>query len=167
MSNCLNQRIVGPTGTWDYVQILGAKVIIKSLPISNFFGTMCSNSDLFTIEDIYFRISLDGKVITIIKLVEYPDKFFTWKDLEIVEVNVKAKFKPICGTFNCGQAICGYKVNKEASFGLGNCGVAVIDENGNIISGRFVRFVGADVEDITNDKDNVTDISFNGDEIDQ
>lgn len=168
MSNCLNQRIVGPTGTWDYVQMLGAKVRIKSLPVSNFFGTMCSVADVLTVKDIYFRISLDGKVITVVELVEYPGKIFTWKDLEVVEVSVTAKFRPICGTFKCGQAICGYKVNQDASYGAGNVGgIAVIDENGNIISNRYVRFVGADVEDINQDNDTVTDINFNGDELDQ
>lgn len=168
MSNCLNQRITGPSGTWDYIQLLGAKVRINSLPISNFFGTMCSVSDEFTVKDIYFRISLDGKVITLVELVEYPGKFFTWKDLDVIEVNVTSKFKPICGTFKSGQAICGYKVSTEASFGyVDGDGVAVIDKNGNIISGRFVRFVGASVEDITTDSDNITDINFNGDEIDQ
>lgn len=164
-SNCYNARVVGPTGTWEYTQLLNARVRIKSLPVSNFFCNMSSATDLYTINDIYFRVSLDGKVISLIELRELPGKFFTWKDLEIVEINITSVTRPICGTFNCGRAICGYKVSPDASFGSGIGSIAVVDENGNVITNRYVRFVGADVEDINSDKDNITDINFNGDEL--
>lgn len=164
-SNCNNTRVVGPTGNWEYTQLLNAKVRIKSLPVSNFFCNMSSDTDLYTIDDIYFRVSLDGKVITLVALREMPGKFFTWKDLEIVEINITSRVRPICGTFRCGEALCGYKVSPDASFGLSMGSIAVVDEAGNIITNRYVRFVGADVENINTDKDNVTDINFNGDEL--
>jgi hypothetical protein len=37
------------------------------------------------------RISNDGKVITIILLDQFPDYFFTWKDLEVIGIVVKPK----------------------------------------------------------------------------
>lgn len=171
-SNCnANKRIVGPSGVWEYDQLLGAKVILKSMPVSNFFGTMCSASDKLTIKDICFRISLDGKTITVIELEEYPGKIFTWKDLEIVEINTMTKLKPICGKVLCGQSICGYKVDTAPSYledlARGG-GISVIDEKGNIITNRYIRILGADVENILTDPDEVTDIdiNFNGDVLD-
>lgn len=173
MNNCScnkNKRIVGPSGIWDYDQLLGAKVIVKSMPISNFFGSMCSASDKLTIKDIYFRISLDGKAITVLELNEYPGKIFTWKDLEVVELNTSSKAKPICGTFLSGQAICGYKVDTAPTYldDVNSGGIAFIDENGNIINNRYIRIVGADVENLATDTDEITDIdiNFNGDILD-
>lgn len=148
-SNCKNKRIIGPSGNWDYYQVIGAKVRIQSLPVSNFFGCMNSTTDFYTISDIYFRISLDGKTITVIELEEYPGRFFTWKDLEVVEINTSTLFKPICGTFNCGQALCGYKVSQEASFdtsSVENSNIIILDENGNELKNCYIRFVGAETD---------------------
>ena len=81
LNSCRNSRIVGPSGIWEYEQLIGAKVKVSSLPVSNFFGCFSGggSNDLLTIKDIYFRISLDGKTITVIELTEYPGKIFTWK----------------------------------------------------------------------------------------
>lgn len=171
MNNCANKRIVGPSGIWEYEQLLGAKVKLKSLPVSNFFGCMCSDSDTLTIKDIYFRISLDGKTITVLELAEYPGKIFTWKDVEVVDISSTAKFKAICGTFLAGQTLCGYKVSHEPSYldDLTNGGgIAVIDDSGKIIRGRYIRFIGADVEDPDTDTNEITDIdiNLNGDVLD-
>lgn len=83
MSNCGCKRDIDPAGTWDYQQMIGAKVKVKSMPMSNFHVGVFGE---FTVEDIYFRISLDGKAITIIRLKELPDLFFTWKDLEVLNL---------------------------------------------------------------------------------
>lgn len=168
MNNCNNMRIVSPSGIWEYDQLIGAKVVVKSLSVSGNFFNMCTGGrDLFTIEEIYFRISLDGKTITVIKLRELPDKIFTWKDLEVVEINSEKKYRPICNTFLCGQAICGYKVDTSPSYiDELKGGIVVLDDKGNVINNRYVRFVGADVEDPTTDSNNITDISFNGDVLD-
>lgn len=155
--NCKNLRVVGPCGNWNYYQLIGAKVRISSLPISNFFKCFSSNTDYFTIKDIYFRISLDGKTITIIELEEYPDKFFTWKDLEIIEINTSTISKPICGTFCCGQAICGYDVSKEASFGSINNGIIILDGNGNVLTDCYIEFVGSES---TENADGTVSITF-------
>lgn len=156
-SNCKNMRIVGPSGNWDYYQLIGAKVRISSLPISNFFNCINSTTDLYTIKDIYFRISIDGKTITIIELEEYPDKFFTWKDLEVVEINTSTLNKPICGTFCSGQAICGYKVDQEPSFGSISDGIIIVDGDGNVITNCYVKLVGSES---TTDSSGIVDITF-------
>lgn len=168
--NCKNIRIVDPSGNWEYEQLLGAKVILKSTPISNFFQN-CSNvssNGVHIIKDIYFRVSIDGKAITIIELEDIPDKFFTWRDIEIRELNPSSIYRPICGTFYSGQAICGYNVDKNPTYleGLTNGGIVILSDNGEVISNRYVRFVGAGVEPLFNDENEITDINFNGEILD-
>lgn len=155
-SNCKNKRILGPSGNWDYYQLIGSKVRISSLPVSNFFGCINSVTDLYTISNIYFRISLDGKAITIVELEEYPGKFFTWKDLEVIEINTATLLKPICGTFCCGQALCGYQVSQEASFGLDNSNIVVIDGDGNVLTNCYLRFVDSKSEKTSEEIVNIT-----------
>ena len=169
-----NKRIKDPSGNWELSQVLGAKVHIKSMPVSNFFCNM-QGSDLYTIENIYFRISLDGKTITVIELAEFPNKIFTWRDIEIVELSTKSIYSDpaTCGTFLCGGTILGNKVSLDPSYDDvlepgESGGIAFIDENGNIISNRFVRILNADVEDPNTDPDSITDIkvNFDGDVLD-
>lgn len=98
MSNCGCKRDIDPAGVWDYESMIGAKVRVRSMPLSNF-----SKLDYFgecTISDIYFRVSVDGKAITIIRLAEVPDMFFTWKDLEILKTTGLPN--SICGNFKAG-----------------------------------------------------------------
>lgn len=167
-SDCKTKRIVGPSGIWEYSQLIGAKVRVNSMPISNFFGCFSGVNDLLTIKDIYFRISLDGKTITVIELVEYPGKIFTWKDLEIVELHIVSKFKATCGTFLCDQTLCGHGVDTTASWVDNVNGIAIIDENGNVITNRIVKIVGANIEPVDSDTNGVTEIgvNFNGDILD-
>ena len=116
MSLCSRKRIKAPNGTWDYDCMIGAKVRVNSTPITNFSGTFC-NSDEYIIKDIYFQVSLPGKCITIIELEGLEGKFFTWKDLQIIEVNEpKQKYNAVCGGFLCGESICGRGVGKEATW---------------------------------------------------
>lgn len=105
MSNCGCKRDMDPAGIWDYQNMIGAQAKVKSMPVSNFSSGIMA-SDTYTIEDIYFRISLDGKVITIIRLKELPDHFFTWKDLEVIRTKNYAF--GFCGTFKAGVGLCGY-----------------------------------------------------------
>ena len=94
-----------PAGVWDYQNMIGAQVKVKSMPISNFSsGIMASN--IYTIDDIYFRVSLDGKTITIIRLRELPDLFFTWKDLEVVKT--MSYGLALTGNFKVGMTVVGY-----------------------------------------------------------
>ena len=160
-----NSKIKDPSGCWSYEQLIGAKVSVKSLQVSNFFSCFDS-STICTIKDIYFRISLDGKTITIIELDQYPGKVFTWRDLEVVEIKNRSKHDALCGAFLSGQSICGNNVSKELSQDSTELpenagGVSLIDDNGNIISNRYIRILGADVEDPNTDGDNITDIELN------
>jgi hypothetical protein len=89
-TNCECKRLVGPWGTWGYEELIGAHVVVSSMPVSNFkFGF--DSERVYTIEDIYFRVSNDGKAITVVTLKEYPNMIFTWKDLEIKAIIVKPK----------------------------------------------------------------------------
>ena len=82
-SNCSSKRIICPDGVWDASDLIGAHVKVMSMPVSNFF--LFQDADkVCTIKEIYFRVSLDGKAITVIVLNEYPDLIFTWKDLMII-----------------------------------------------------------------------------------
>ena len=167
-----NRRVKDPSGSWEYSQLLGAKVRVKSMPVSNFFCNM--SFDILTIDNIYFRISLDGKAITVIELAEMPGKVFTWRDLEIIELNRRNIYQnaALCGTFLCGSTICGNKVSLEPSYNDNPSseggGISVIDENGVVVSNRYIRIKNAEVEDPTTDKDNITDIkvNFDGDVLD-
>ena len=94
--NCRTKRIVGPYGTWDKEDLIGSHVSIASLPVSNFVGGF-DNEATYTIKDIYFRISNDGKTITVIELLELPGMFFTWKDLHVRGIVVKKKEDPSDG----------------------------------------------------------------------
>lgn len=82
MSNCCCNRETDPAGTWSYNDLLGSVVRIKSVSP----GMKVEADKLCTIEDIVFRVSLDGKTITKVILAEYPEYYFTWKDLEVVNI---------------------------------------------------------------------------------
>ncbi|MBP3732388.1 MAG: hypothetical protein J6I84_04000 [Bacilli bacterium] len=87
MTNCECKRLVGPYGTWSREDLIGAHVIVASMPVSNYTRFFASDQ-VYTIEDIYFRVSNDGKAITIIILKECPGMFFTWKDLDIKAIRI-------------------------------------------------------------------------------
>lgn len=82
MSNCCCNRETDPSGTWSYEDMIGSIVQIKSVSP----GMKVEADKLCTIKDIIFRVSLDGKTITKIILQEYPDYYFTWKDLEVRKI---------------------------------------------------------------------------------
>lgn len=88
-----------PAGTWNYEDLIGSGVKVKSMPTSNFCAI--DANETFTIKDIYFRASLDGKMITVVKLEELPGLFFTLRDLELV--GIKAKTEMVVGEFKCGD----------------------------------------------------------------
>lgn len=159
-----NKQVKNPSGTWNLEQLLGAKVCIKSTSVNNFMSCFgFDSSQLVTIKDIYFRISMDGKAFTVIEIEELPSKVFLWKDLEIVELRNKPRFDALCGTFKCGQSIAGYNVDTELTQDPTDTGggISIVDDNGTVISNRMIRILGADVEDLNTDTDNVTDISLN------
>jgi hypothetical protein len=83
-SNCSCKCIKDPSGLWDIDNLIGAKVYVRSMPVSNFFQIDANQP--YTIEKIYFRVTIDGKTITIISLKEFPNKEFTWKDLMIEQL---------------------------------------------------------------------------------
>lgn len=105
-SICNRTRVTDPAGVWDYRNLIGAQVRISSIPVSNLNNIFAFDSTtIHTISDVYFRITTDGKTITIIRLQDMPDCLFTWKDLEVL--NLKLYEKAICGWGCCGNIICG------------------------------------------------------------
>ena len=90
MNNCKAKRLVGPYGSWTLEELLGAHVRISSMSVSNFSkGFDCHQ--ICTIKDINFRISNEGKAITIITLDQFPEYTFGWKDIEVIGIVVKPK----------------------------------------------------------------------------
>jgi hypothetical protein len=83
---CKNNEIRIPKenqqGNISLDKVRGSKVIIKSLTISNGFNWEPIKNKEYTISDIAFRISTDGKCFTIVKIKEIPDRTFTLKDIE-------------------------------------------------------------------------------------
>ena len=99
-----------PAGIWDYQNMIGAQVKVKSMPVSNFSSGIMA-SDTYTIGDIYFRVSLDGKTITVIRLKELPDLFFTWKDLEIIRTLTYSN--ALTGATKVGNTIVGWGIDSD------------------------------------------------------
>lgn len=166
MSNCSRRRIKSPNGTWNYDSLIGGKVRIRSTAVSNFFGSFMASEEC-TIKDIYFQISLDGKAITTIEVAEYPGKFFTWKDLEVIEVADGQLVNATCGLFASGESKCGHNVSTEPTWleDIKN-GIAIIDKDGNVIVNRYIRLTNASAEDLKvgdSGDSNVTEITFCGD----
>lgn len=105
-SVCRRTRVTDPAGIWDYTNLIGATVRVRSMSISNLNNIFAFDSTtLHIIEDIYFRITTDGKTITVIRLVDMPEYLFTWKDLEVIDLQYVSK--AVCGLSCCGQTLCG------------------------------------------------------------
>lgn len=83
---CKNNEIRIPKknqqGNISLDKVRGSKVRIKSLTVSNGFNWEPAKNNEYTISDIAFRISVDGKCFTIVKIKEIPNKTFTLKDIE-------------------------------------------------------------------------------------
>lgn len=92
-NNCKCKRIIGPSGIWTIDELVGATVKIGSMPISN-FNTFAIDSDkTFEVESVDFRISLDGKAITVVKLKGLEGQIFTLKDLIFTGILLKEEDK--------------------------------------------------------------------------
>lgn len=83
--NCKTSRYCCPDGIWSYENMIGAKVAVRSTTIGN-FNTLIDGSGEYKIKDIYFRVSIDGKTITVVELEGLDGSYFTFKDLEILSV---------------------------------------------------------------------------------
>lgn len=85
-TNCECKRLVGPCGIWSLDDLIGSVVTIASLSVSN-FGLTIDSDKKYEVEDIEFRISLDGKAITVVKLKGINNHVFTLKDLNFIGIN--------------------------------------------------------------------------------
>lgn len=83
-TNCECKRLIGPSGIWSAAELVGAVVQIGSMPVSNLAAIDVGSK--FIVDSIDFRISLDGKAITVVKLKGLDDYIFTLKDLIFVGI---------------------------------------------------------------------------------
>lgn len=75
------------SGVITLQQMIGAKCYIRSVSAMN--GWRWDESAIgkeYTVKEIGFRISVDGKCFTIVVLDGIDDRIFTLKDLEFVEL---------------------------------------------------------------------------------
>lgn len=83
-----NRRLIKfdeASGLIDYTQLLGAKVRVKQISgVTQWIGR---KNILYTIQDIKFRILLDGKCYALVTLAECPENTFLLKDIEIESLN--------------------------------------------------------------------------------
>jgi hypothetical protein len=104
--------VTSPIGTWNYNQVLGAKVRIRHLPVCRgLFGY--DSDETYKITEIMFRVSADGKSICNVFL-EGIDEPFEWKDLEILSLGLVFFDKAICSLdLCCGTTLCGWNCECE------------------------------------------------------
>ena len=83
-----NKRLIKfdeASGLIDYTQLLGAKVRVKQISgVTQWIGR---KNILYTVQDIKFRILLDGKCYALVTLTECPENTFLLKDIEIESLN--------------------------------------------------------------------------------
>lgn len=75
------------SGVITLQQMIGAKCYIRSVSAMN--GWRWDENAIgkeYTVKEIGFRISVDGKCFTIVVLDGIDDRIFTLKDLEFVEL---------------------------------------------------------------------------------
>ena len=80
------KRYCCPAGIWEIENLVGAKVAIRSVGIGAFNGGSSLVDGEYKIKNIHFRISTDGKVITMVELEGHEDEPVTFKDLEVLSV---------------------------------------------------------------------------------
>lgn len=101
----MEKRVCTPSGIWTAENLIGAKVVVTSVSIANFFnGLDCDVEE--EIEDIFFRISTDGRAICVVK-VKGKDNLFTLKDLEFTKISKSNE--PSAGSSTAGNLTCGGK----------------------------------------------------------
>lgn len=76
----IERRLTGEVG--EIGSIIGKKV--KLLRSQGWRGAIKSCEKSYTISDVYFRISLDGKVICCVLVEGLPDNIFTLSDIAII-----------------------------------------------------------------------------------
>lgn len=108
-NNCKCRRITDPAGVWSPEDLIGSRVYIRSTSIGNFSRFDCREPH--EIELVQFRVSVDGKAITVIKL-KSVDATFTLKDLEFIDI--LEKVIPVIGETTPGSALVGGTRNEES-----------------------------------------------------
>lgn len=92
-------------GTWSYNDLIGSKFKIKSIRLSSYgtinrSGAFKYSGEELTLKAIYFRVSTDGKILTLFRMEEVCGKLFLPKDLELIEISPVSNESTICGRFS-------------------------------------------------------------------
>jgi hypothetical protein len=77
--------LTNPAGVWSYENLIGAKVHVKSSSGWNGLFSEDENKS-FEITEVKFKINLDGKIETVVKLSGKENVLYHLKDLEIYQV---------------------------------------------------------------------------------
>lgn len=81
-------RLEGSTGSIELDKLIGAQVKVINLTMQNGLFWKEGVDEIYTVSDIKFRVSIDGKCHTIVYLDEFKDRSFTLKDLKFVKISV-------------------------------------------------------------------------------
>lgn len=143
---------------YSYDDVVGSIVHLRNIPI-NMIGECSKIKNVrYTVKQVYFRIDSLGVMNTLLEFKEIPGKLFSPRGTTFEYVNVFKNLDAVCGKFLVGDALCGHGTSTNLRGSIN-----IIDENGTIISDRYVFIENSDVEDPTTDPDNITNIKVNVD----
>jgi hypothetical protein len=158
---CEKRKTPCISGVWNYSDLLGSTVKIVAMSPGDLsrFRLSFDTDDEYTVTDIVFRVAEDGKIMPGLILGGIENRVYNLREVVAISKSTP-NYAAVCGEFLCGQALVGHDVDLtgyDESIG----GIALIDENGNIINNRYIKINSTDTEDPTTDTDNVTNIDIN------
>lgn len=137
-------------------ELIGSTVRVQSRRVTQ--GLFCGRTH--KIENIVFKVTIDGKLFPLVKLNNFPE-YLSPQDLEIIEIPKKVSYLPaVCGEVLCSETLCGLGVSSSPTVDQGS-GLSIKDSNGVLISNRVINILNSDVETLEGDLDNTTDININ------
>lgn len=99
-------------GTWELKNLIGTTCKIRSIGARG-DGPFITQQEVI-VDNIYFRVSVDGKLQAVILFKEFPDRLFNIRDIEVLRINACYSDKAICGEFLTGNALVGYDTDLES-----------------------------------------------------
>jgi hypothetical protein len=99
-------------GTWSYRDLIGSRFKLKSISFSlnKSLKKDCQlrfSEQELTLEEVYFRVTTDGKVFTLFKMKEVCGTLFLPRDVELLDINPVDTSNAVTGQFICGKVIVG------------------------------------------------------------
>lgn len=149
----------------DLRNLVGFKAYLKSRRIgqNKYEALFLDKGREYTIEAVLGKITSDGKLYPFVKF-EGLKEYFSIENIEILDTNFGKLYLPaICGEVLCDETVCGYNVSPILTVDTTDTrgGIVLRDLEGNIITDRIVNIVNANVETLSTDTDDVTDVNLN------